>query len=298
MRLATTTNTIVNDRTTKAYTSPGESIRRCVSAGFRVFDMSLMDFRNEHYILRNSDWESQIFEVAECASELKAEFSQAHAPYWSAPFDVRSGTKEELELFDISMTRAIKACAILGVKWVAFHAVTDVANNCEKGLSFSLNLDYFGKYIDLAKKLGVGIAFENTVDIDNPLIIRRYHASYEELCEFADSFHDGCVGVCWDFGHANRQHYKNQSAALKFIGKRLKALHVNDNHTIQDTHNIPFLGTVEWEPVMKTLTEIGYGGDFSFEIKGHVNNVPEPLKDKAIKYAYDVGSYVLSLAKL
>lgn len=46
---------------------------------------------------------------------------------------------------------------------------------------------------------------------------------------------------------------------------------------------------------MKTLTEIGYEGDFVYEITLN-KSMPEELKLDAAKLAYQVGQYLLSLA--
>ena len=69
-----------------------------------------------------------------------------------------------------------------------------------------------------------------------------------ELTDLADAFGDGeHVGVCYDFGHANLTGSAFHRRNLNLIGKRLKAVHVQDNHGEWDEHLMPFFGSIDWE---------------------------------------------------
>jgi sugar phosphate isomerase/epimerase len=127
-------------------------------------------------------------------------------------------------------------------------------------------------------------------------IQRRYTGTYEDLCDLVDTFADDSVGVTWDFGHANIMRY-DQCRALRYIGKRLKSTHVDDNYGVKDVHLAPFFGDVKWEEIMKTLVEIGYEGDFTYEAHGFTDHLPLPLKTSAARLTYDIGVYLMSLAK-
>ena len=76
------------------------------------------------------------------------------------------------------------------------------------------------------------------------------------------------IDVCWDFGHANIGARMKQSDALAVVGKRLKAVHVNDNLAWGDDHVPPFCGTVDWKDAMRGLSAIGYSGLFNYELAG------------------------------
>lgn len=138
-------------------------------------------------------------------------------------------------------------------------------------------------------KKDVGIAYENMIEYPER---RKFTARAEELAELIDSYGDSRIGACWDFGHGNRI-YNDLSRPLKILGKRLVALHVNDNTGISDLHLPPFLGTINWEGVMRTLKKIEYAGDFTYEIYGFTKLMPDCLKDAAAKMAYEIGMYCL-----
>lgn len=53
-------------------------------------------------------------------------------------------------------------------------------------------------------------------------------------------------GACWDTGHAHVAHI-DQRAGILALGRRLKALHVQDGDGISDTHTAPYYGAIDWE---------------------------------------------------
>lgn len=139
--------------------------------------------------------------------------------------------------------------------------------------------------------MNVNLAFENMFDAKGH---RCFGTTAEELIELADSYNDPRVGVCWDIGHANRV-YASQLRPIRLLGKRIIALHVDDNQGLADDHLLPFLGNIDWESIMPLWNEIGYKGDFVYEIKMN-NGMPEELKDLTAGFSYQVGQYLLSLA--
>lgn len=169
----------------------------------------------------------------------------------------------------------------------------DVWYSYEKSLA--ANLKAYKKYAELAAKHNVGIALENLFEGKSG---RRYVTSTDELLELYEMLNDPTrFGICWDTGHAHLSDI-NQSAALRKIGrKRLKALHIADNRGEWDDHIAPYAGTIEWEPIMKTLKEIDYSGDFTFEIHNFTNGLPHGLHEQAIRFSHELGTFMLELAK-
>ncbi len=123
---------------------------------------------------------------------------------------------------------------------------------------------------------------------------RHYGAMVEELCDLVDAFDSSYVGICWDFGHANMM-YSDQNDCLRYIGKRLKATHVHDNFGAWDEHLPTFFGNIKWEPLVKTLKEINYQGDFSFEVRRISSHLPGELKNSLWVYTRGLGKYLLSI---
>ena len=143
----------------------------------------------------------------------------------------------------------------------------------------------------------MGLAIENLWDY-NIAPRRRYTSNAEELVDLVDTLakdYDN-VGICWDFEHANIMK-QAQTPALTMVGERLKATHVSDNIGIENDHILPFYGYTDWEEIMRVLKDIGYQGDFTYEIHRYTTQLPEALIIPALKYSIEVGNYLLSLAK-
>jgi len=121
----------------------------------------------------------------------------------------------------------------------------------------------------------------------------RYGTTPEELIELVDKLGNDKFGVCWDFGHANLSGM-NQCASLEKLGSRLIALHVDDNRGFIDEHLVPYIGFVQWEPIMHMLEKIHYKGDFTYEIHNFTSGLPDALQQAAIDFSFKVGMYLLS----
>lgn len=197
----------------------------------------------------------------------------------------------EEDFFDEITRRSIIVSGMLGVKWAVIHPVTALVDSKHRlEDNISLNHEVYDSTVSLAEKEHVGIAFENMCDSDNK---RRFAATTFELKNLVDSWKGANVGACWDIGHGNRT-YVDSVRPLKEMGSSLKALHVDDNHGVTDEHLLPFQGKVHWEEIMQTLKEIGYQGDFVYELSSN-DHMPDALKDEVARLAVEVGEYLLAL---
>lgn len=225
-----------------------EAIDMCYESGFRVIDANFCSAGNPKSSnpLVFNDWEKRIDEIRNHAEKLGVTFSQSHSPYnsslWSS---TKALSSEAREWFIESNRRSIIASSMLGIKWVVTHAQTDTLNEeWDNAQNIRTNLEYYSWQVELAKKLGIGIAIENMAEFEPQKTKRRYTATVSELIEIIDAINDPSVGACWDVGHANMV-YKNQVSPLKKLGKRLKATHVQENDGIADSHLIPFIGGIQ-----------------------------------------------------
>lgn len=293
MKLSVTTN-LFQMREDKSHISVIESMRRCKATGFDLLDISFSrSGGDKNHPLNSHNWEKWIDEVAEEAGKLGVEFIQAHIPFYRIP-DSRLYNTEEREFCERAKYRSIHACGVLGVKWAVEHLFHSIEDQCDAPKNKKDNLRYFEPFVESAKKINVGIAFENLFPRPERSCYIRYPSTHWELIDFVDTWNDPSVGICWDFGHANLL-YKDQSEPLLAMGKRLKAVHVHDNYGKDDNHLAPFLGRINWRDVMKALKEIEYSGTFDMELGNLTKGCPDEVQDMLAKYAFDIGNYLLAL---
>ncbi len=269
-----------------------EAVRLTNDAGFKVMDFCMCPMQRNETELNGDDWKRLAYRIADEATKRGVEFSQSHLPYpaWKGTDATLPGC--ELNGWFVETTkRCVEISAMLGVKWAVVHPVTSrkEPTNIEKNIAY--NHEVYDKYVEMAERLGVGIAFENMCDHNS---FRRFGVTANELCLITDSYNSPYVGNCWDFGHGNRAKL-DQGNELRLLGKRLKATHVNDNIAETDLHTLPFLGTVKWKELMPVLADIGYEGDFNFELS-ICKRMPEEMLMPTARYVRMIGEYLVSLA--
>jgi len=159
---------------------------------------------------------------------------------------------------------------------------------------FEKNMEFYRKLIPYAEEENVKISVENMFQIDK---IRKYcvHdtcSTPEEMNRYVDTLNsfspvfNGCV----DLGHAAVVGEEPQDFIRK-VGSRIGSLHVQDNNYIVDQHQIPGVGKIDYEEVMKALVDVGYTGDFTFEADSFLNQFPRKMYPEACKFMVKVGRY-------
>ncbi|MDR3146393.1 MAG: sugar phosphate isomerase/epimerase [Treponema sp.] len=293
MRIATTL-ALFNPKHDGSFFSAEETLRNAHKAGFRVIDADLTAFPQRKgycHFLDTPDWERRTQELRELGDSLGVVFNQAHLPYY--PQLETSG--QEFEHAEEMTRRAIIACRILGVPWGVMHAGSISDRNWSLKEHCERNVEYFKPKIEAARKNNTGIAIENMGCWPRSKWFRMYCATEYELCELVDTLNDPAAGICWDFGHANMNKL-DQALSLRTIGKRLKAVHVQDNRGWEDDHLPPFCGTVDWPGLMPVLAETGYAGDLTFEVLG-MEKFPDAFRVEAAHQLLETGRFLLELYK-
>ena len=276
---------------------PLEAFERCFSvlssAGYDRVDISFWDVSVPGKWLDAPDWEDTVAKLGELTKTYNLPVHQTHGNTYSGKeWDDPAYPLHDFQLR--SNLRAIRGTAILGGKWVVLHPMNlprDPLYSPAKAKEAALRK--LEPMIEEAKKNGVGIAVENMVDFRGRR--RRYcGGDIYELIDLVDTINDPSVGICLDTGHANLASV-NVPAAIRAIGSRLKATHINDNHAGEaDEHLFPYFGTVNWTDTVRALKEIGYEGDFAYEAGSQ--RIPAELCPEWIRYTAKLGRYLMDLS--
>ena len=231
-------------------------------------------------------WQTCIENALSDCSRLGINFEICHLP-----FNLKASTDPLfLPTFKRTVYNAIDAAAVLGSEYAVIHpnTVTQSIKDFNRKKSYDAVMTHLAPFVEYANKLGVKIAVENmrVVHKDHPT--HRYCQDPDELCDIADALG---VGVCWDFGHASIGGLC-QSESIKYIGTRLKVLHVNDNTGRDDDHMPPFVGTIDWRDAMNGLSAVGFSGLFNYEIE--TERVPETLRESFANYLVNAAREIIS----
>jgi len=271
MRL--TASTHITDGLCEPFTDEIEIMQKF---GFEGMDFGLNFDISEKF---GDRWQEKVEKFAEKAYENDMPIVQTHLPY-SFP----QGTSNEVK-FE-STKKAILASELLGSPYAVFHAVNPVV--ASEG--YALTHELYMPLVEYGKKHGVDLLVEIMPNFCT------YPITAEQLCDCADRMD---IGICWDFGHPNVNKYhlpNDQRDEIRYVGKRLKAVHINDNAGGRpDQHLPPFMGSVDWNTHIPVLKEIGYEGDFNYEFLPR--NIPHDMYPLIAEYLVTVGRRLMTLCE-
>jgi sugar phosphate isomerase/epimerase len=269
------------------------------AAGFDAVDFSFMEMvRDDNEFLADN--------YVEIAKNIRAEFdlsgitvNQAHAPF-SFPLD---WFLRESELYDIVYPRLIRSmemASILGAEAIIIHPIhyRDIGSH----EAFRRNMEFYRYLMPYCEKFGIKVATENMWDRDprRGHIIHDSCSTKEEFVRYIDEFNNPNFVACLDVGHVGLPRQDDEAHDFIYaLGKnRLKALHIHDNNYRGDNHSMPFRGKINWEALGKALGEIGYEGDFTYELDEElISSVPDSVVPIVLKLFYEVLKYIFDVAE-
>ena len=239
-------------------------------AGFDACDYSLISYLE----LPDSPYLTDDYrEVAANARKtIEAEglvVNQTHAPF-KFPFNMWN----DPELFNGTvfprMVRALEISSILGANVCVIHPLHHLEYRGNEEKLFEMNMDYYGRLLPYAEKYGVKIGVENMWQKHK---LRRNIcldtcATSAEFVRYVDTLDSEYAVACLDVGHVLLPDQpESVGDFIRALGRdRLQALHVHDNEYVNDSHMLPYLGKLDWEDITRSLGEIDYQGDFTYEV--------------------------------
>jgi sugar phosphate isomerase/epimerase len=86
----------------------------------------------------------------------------------------------------------------------------------------------------------------------------------KELFELLDGLDSSVFGICLDTNHLMGRAADLASIVVE-LGSRLRTLHLSDYDGVDEKHQIPGTGILDWAAFMRALGQIGYTGPFNYE---------------------------------
>ena len=208
------------------------------------------------------------------AEQAGLRYESIHAPFRGLNCIWDEGEKGDAyvkELMAVADT-----CKQFGIGYFTLHCMNVPQFNIDVNgvVKWSqLGLDRFRRVVDHAGECGVKACFEN---VEFPQF---------EMKQLMDAFrkegHEA-LGFTWDIGHEHCYPAPDFDVAEEF-GALLVGTHIHDNfgqanpHVItwnDDTHILPFDGTVDFRKVARSLKKCGYQGTLTVETGRKTEIVP------------------------
>ena len=234
-------------------------------------------------------------------------FSQAHAPHGSSFTDE---ARTEKRFFEI--VTSMKNAALPGVKNIVVHPCQHLTF-WEEGMPerlFEINMAFYRRLLPYAEEYGIRVCTENMFQGDMQILnVHSTCSRPAEMIRYFDEINHPLFGCCLDIGHTSVVREDAASFIRALGAKRLTCLHVHDVDGMHDNHTLPYFGAVyewdshmgeytggvNWVRFMKTLAEVGYTGDLTFEADNFLSNFPNDFKPRAVKFMVDTGRYLIGM---
>lgn len=268
------------------YNSEIECVERLTRAGFRYFSFGA-SYMIGNGLTYHDDWESKAYELRNQTEKRGGAFLQVHAPFTFS--EIKSNS------YYAEMTRrTFHTAKILGVEQIVIHGYfkPDWTIPYDREKDFRRCLDFYLPFVDLANRLGIGIAVENFCDVRNRDI---FTTQVEEQIDFIKKLNAPHVTACLDVGHSYGIHGEKFLDKIRQLGGLISCTHIHDTFYDRDCHLPPFMGEINWQELMGTLRDIGYRGDVNYELRKC--QMPENLLDAYLAYLYQAGQCLIEMAK-
>jgi len=190
--------------------------------------------------------------------------SSFHAPY---PLNLADFIPEVRAAAVRYVERLLQVSCELGAKWVTVHpgyglgipTLEWVKAKAMDNLKRSLD-----RLLPIAERLQVPVALENINPVPRGSEIVFLLDNAEELERLLGEYTSPALKVCIDVGHAEVS--DGFTAFWNVARSRCVALHVHDNDTRSDLHLVPGTGSINWQSILSTLCDDGFGGAINAEL--------------------------------
>lgn len=286
---------------------PWEGFKKIHAAGFNRVDFNLDAFLLNSNIYAgklNSFFDKELTEIVNYFAEYRRAMehyginpSQMHAPY---PVRVQARPDVTHYMQTEVIPKSIVVAEVLEVPWTVIHPFKLQYTHGKKR-EREENLEYFKMLIPLMKQCGgVKVCFENLYENVGKRIVEGVCAEPEDAIWYVDTLNEEAgeelFGMCLDTGHL--QLVKRDSYDyITRLGSRIKVVHLHENDSIDDLHEMPFtFGTgnersQKWDGIFQGLRDIGFDGTLSFETFPCVNAFPYRMKEDVLKTIHGIGEY-------
>jgi len=269
----------------------------CKDAGFDAIDFGLCEMIDDSSEFNRDDYREIAMNYRKAADEMGLRITQTHTP-----FNFKNWTNEEHynNVIYPRIVRSLEISAILGAEVAVVHPLHYIEFHGNEEEIFELNMDFYRSLIPYCREYGIKCGVENMWRND-PL--RRYitHdtcSKKEEFVRYVDTLDSEYMIACLDVGHVGLPLQDDGAHDfVRYLGHdRLHSLHIHDNDYKGDQHSVPYAGKMNWTELARSLGEIDYEGDFTYELNGSFfNTMDDEFVPIAAKYTYDVARHIADI---
>lgn len=155
----------------------------------------------------------------------------------------------------------IKRGTDIGCDKFVIHPSFIIPQDADRAECIEYSKEALDTLCEIADKLGAKLAVENMI----PSCLGR---TADELLDIV-SVNDK-LGICFDVNHLLMDNHNDFADKVK---SRLITMHISDYDFVKERHWFPGEGKIDWVALYKKICEIGYEGDWIYELSpGTIND--------------------------
>ena len=210
-----------------------------------------MEFSTNADIYENADWQ----EIKRASEETGVKIWSVHAPFRSKDDNI-SNPDEAMRLKAIeTYTEVFRNAAFIGAKIVIVHPSSEPISDEERPAYISRLKESLKVLAERAAQYGITIAVE-----DLPRTCLGNTA--EELADIISV--DERIRICFDVNHLLKQTHRH---FIEVAGDKIATLHISDYDFVDERHQFPGNGKIDWKELLDLLESINYSGPFMYEVR-------------------------------
>ena len=173
--------------------------------------------------------------------------------------------------------RCIDLAVELSVPLLVAHASDDAIEPAERADRLKRSRDALVELTSRSRRHNLRIAVE--------LLPRTCLGNTaEEVLDIIRPLDSEVFGVCLDTNHL-MDRYRTLPDVVRELGENLIALHLSDYDGVDEKHQLPGTGVIDWKGFMAALREIDYGGPFDYECRW--KDLPLPERIRSLEENFD-----------
>ncbi len=178
-----------------------------------------------------------------------------HLPFrWKDPVADPATFDEEAWQQTLSLDiPLIEGCGEAGIKHLVIHPSLEPYKPEEREARMQAAIEHLGILSDIAKKNGCVLCVE---DIPRTCLGN----CSDEMLRFMESNSD--LRICFDVNHLLKE---NHAEFVRKVGKYIVTTHISDYDFIDERHQFPMQGQINWRMLQSALELADYTGPFMYE---------------------------------
>lgn len=210
-----------------------------------------MEFSTNADVYKSCDWN----EIKRASEETGVKVWSVHAPFRSKNDNISNPDADMRRKAIETYSEVFKNAAFIGAKIVVIHPSSEPISDEERPSYIARSKESFKVLAERAAECGITVAAE-----DLPRTCLGNTA--EELADIISV--DDRIRICFDVNHLLKQTHRH---FVEVVGSKIATLHISDYDFVDERHQFPGNGKIDWKELLNLLESINYSGPFMYEVR-------------------------------